>query len=140
MMSTRVNLCVSAERDMMLVVRMTTTGVMSRAGLTLDEMDDMKMAVDEACNLMMLQKPVCRTMCVTYEYTAEDVTVSIHGQGVSDAVIGEETADHAAMMEVVSCILESMVDEVDVTPRADGGTEAIRMVKKIPPERRRGAQ
>ncbi len=125
---------------MMLIVRMTTTGVMSRAGLTLDEMDDMKMAVDEACNLMMLQTPVCQTLCVTYEYTAENVTVSIHGQGVSDAVVGEETADHAAMLEVVGCILESMVDEVDMTPRADGGTEMIRMVKEIPSERRRVAQ
>ncbi len=140
MMSTRVNLCVSAERNMMLVVRMTTTGVMSRAGLTLDEMDDMKMAVDEACNLMMLQKPACQTLCVTYEYTAEDVTVEIHGQGVSDALVGEETVDHAAMLEVVCCILESMVDKVDMAPRADGGTEMIRMVKKIPPERRRVAQ
>ena len=98
------------------------------------------MAVDEACNLMMLQKPICQTLCVEYEYTAEDVVVSVCGQGVSDSAVSEETADHAAMMEVVRCVLESMVDEVEMTSRADGGTEMVRMIKKIPQERRRGAQ
>ena len=45
-MNKTVDLLVAAQKEMMLIVRMTTLGVLARAGLTLDDMDDMKMAVD----------------------------------------------------------------------------------------------
>ena len=45
-----VELKVPAEQNMMLVLRLTTAGVVARAGLTVDRMDDVKMAVEEACS------------------------------------------------------------------------------------------
>ena len=134
MNSTKIDLCIASDKSMMLIVRMTTTGVMSRAGLTLDEMDDMKMAVDEACNLMILQKPCYEKLEMHYEYSSEAVSVLIQGEGV--LAEGDKT-DHAIMLEVMECILESMVDEVTLIPREDGGTKGIFLKKNIPQERRR---
>lgn len=131
--SKRIELCVPAERSMLLIIRMTTAGVVSRAGFTLDEMDDMKMAIDEACNLMMLQKPGCRLLNLVYEYTEEQVRVNIEGQG---AVGGSEGQADMNMQEVIRCILESMVDAVELTARADGGTGAVLLKKNIPDRRR----
>ena len=130
-----IDLCVSAERSMLLIVRMTTAGVMSRVGLTLDEMDDMKMAIDEACNLMMLQKPGCQSLEIHYEYSDSVVHVRIKGQGTAAEQTGVQTSD-SSMQEVIYCILETMVDEVEMTPRADGGTLEIHLTKNVPDRRR----
>ena len=130
----RIELSVPAERSMLLIVRMTTAGVMSRAELTLDESDDVKMAVDEACNMMMLQKSLCRELALSYEYDEKSVTVRVEGVGESDEE-GEQKAD-VDMQEVIRCILASMVDEVEMTERKDGSTLAIRLKKNVSEQRR----
>ncbi len=136
MESKKIELCVPADRSMLLIIRMTTAGVMSRAGMTLDEMDDMKMAIDESCNMMMLQKPTCRMLSLCYEYSEDAVEVNIKGEGICEQA--EEKAD-GTMQEVIRCILEAIVDEVSIMPRADGGTGMISLKKKVPTERRRSA-
>ena len=130
----RIELRVPAERNMLLIVRMTTAGVMSRVGLTLDEADDVKMAVDEACNMMMLQQPLCRELALSYDYDEKSVTVLVEGIGESEGDC-EKKAD-VDMQEVIRCILASMVDEVEMTEREDGSTQAIRLAKNVPEQRR----
>lgn len=136
MESKRVELCVPADRSMLLIIRMTTAGVMSRAGMTLDEMDDMKMAIDESCNMMMLQKPSCQMLSLCYEYSEGAVEVRIEGKGICEQT--EEKVD-STMQEVIRCILEAIVDEVNIVPRADGGTGMIALKKEVPNDRRRSA-
>lgn len=131
-----VELRVPAERSMLLIVRMTTSGIMSRAGMTLDEMDDMKMAIDESCNLMLLQKPACQMMVLTYTYDEDTVEVCVEGEGICAQT---DEKDDGMMQEVIRCILESIVDEVDIVPRSDGGTHKIILRKKVPIDRRRSA-
>ena len=129
----RIELCIPAERNMLLIARMTTSGVVSRAGFTLDEMDDMKMAIDEACNLMMLQKPGCAALKLTYEYDDAAVKVEIDGQDFQEEM--NEKTD-LNMQEVIRCILETMTDEVTLTERPDGSTQSVCLVKHIPSSRR----
>ena len=133
--SKRIELCVPAERSMLLVIRMTTSGVMSRAGLTLDEVDDVKMAIDEACNLMMLQKTGCQQLAVSYEYNDGCVCVKVEGKSMIEAAAVEQSTD-SSMQDVIRCILESMMDEVEMTAREDGSTEKVCMKKKLPEDRR----
>ena len=130
----KIELTVPADRNMMLIIRMTTSGVMSRVGFTLDEMDDMKMAVDEACNLMLLQKPGCDMLYIWYTYDDTAVSVHVEGRDIQEATDGEKP--DANMQEVICCILESIVDEVSITPRKDGSTESVCLKKYIPNTRR----
>ena len=125
----RIELCVPSDRSMRLIVRMTTAGAMSRAGLTLDEVDDVKMAIDEACNLMILQKPECQSLRITYEYISNAIGICIEGLGMNGSA---ESTEDSNMQEVIRCILESMVDEVVMTPRIGGGTEKIYLRKAVP--------
>ena len=53
MQNRTVELSVPAHRDMMLVLRLTTAGVVARAGLGVDRINDVKMAVEEACALII---------------------------------------------------------------------------------------
>lgn len=124
----RIKLGVPADRNMLLIIRMTTAGVVSRAGFTLDEADDVKMAVDEACNLLLLQKPGAEKINVLYEYNNECVKICVCGEVVGE---GCEAAANSSMQEVIRCILESMVDEAELKFRPDGGTQAVCLTKKL---------
>lgn len=121
---------------MLLVIRMTTAGVMSRAGLTLDEVDDVKMAIDEACNLMMLQKTACQQLEVEYEYAGGCVCVTVEGKGAVGTDAAERNNADCSMQDVIRCILESMMDQVEMTAREDGSTERVCMKKVVPEDRR----
>lgn len=130
----RIELCVAAERNMLLIIRMTSSGVMSRAGLTLDEIDDVKMAIDETCNMMMLQKPSCSELSFVYEYNEKAVTVQIEGR---NAVKTEETENtDSNIQEVIRCILESMVDEVEMVNRKNGSAKTVILKKFVSDQRR----
>ena len=55
MLKEPVELKLPARQEMMLVLRLTTAGVIARAGLTVDRMDDVKLAVEEACSCLIGQ-------------------------------------------------------------------------------------
>lgn len=112
MNSKSVDLLVEARKDMRLIVRMTTSGVLSRAGLTLDDMDDMKMAVDEAFTCLMEQSADYHQIAIHYEYDHDAVLVRLCGEGgCVDQANGtpDEQEDH-----ILRCILETLADEVQL--------------------------
>ena len=61
-----VELKLPAEQNMMLVLRLTTAGVVARAGLTVDRMEDVKMAVEEACNCLIDGESAPRRLCLRF--------------------------------------------------------------------------
>lgn len=50
-----IELILPADRNLMLVIRLTAAGVIARAGITVDRMDELKMAVEEACSCLLEQ-------------------------------------------------------------------------------------
>ena len=108
-----VELKLPAEQNMMLVMRLTTAGVVARAGLTVDRMDDVKMAVEEACNCLIGGENAPRRLCL--RFAAEDgfLKIRVCGDG---ACTGAANADE---LGVARCILESLVDGVDMCMHGD---------------------
>ena len=98
----------------MLVLRLTTAGVVARAGLTVDRMDDVKLAVEEACSCLISEADGPERLRLRFAERDGALHISICGEGGTPASIGEDER------EVVRCILESMVDGAEL--RADGGT------------------
>lgn len=108
-----VELKLPAEQNMMLVLRLTTAGVVARAGLTVDRMDDVKMAVEEACNCLIGGDPAPRRLCLRFAVEENFLKIRICGDG---ECTGAANADE---LGVVRCILESLVDGVDVCMHGD---------------------
>ena len=108
-----VELKLPAEQNMMLVLRLTTAGVVSRVGLTVDRMDDVKMAVEEACNCLIGGDPAPRRLCLRFAAEENFLKIRICGDG---ACTGAANADE---LGVARCILESLVDGVDVCMHGD---------------------
>ncbi len=59
-----VDLRVPADPAYLAVVRSTTAGLAARLDLTLDEIEDMRIAVDEACTLVMSRQPSPAPPCM----------------------------------------------------------------------------
>ena len=108
-----VELKLPAEQSMMLVLRLTTAGVVTRAGLTVDRMDDVKMAVEEACNCLIGGAGVPGRLCL--RFAAEDGFLKIRVCGDGECT-GAANADE---LGVARCILESLVDGVDICMHGD---------------------
>ena len=115
-LSEPVELALPARRSMMLVLRLTTAGVVARAGLTVDRMDDVKLAVEEACSCLISEADGPERLRLRFTEADGALRISVRGEGGVPAAIGEDER------EVVRCILESLVDGVELC--ADGAAIA----------------
>ena len=96
----------------MLVLRLTTAGVVARAGMTVDRMDDVKLAVEEACSCLIGEAGGPELLRLRFVWREGGLGISVRGEG------GGPVRVDAEEREVVRCILESLADGVDI--RADG--------------------
>ena len=109
MLKQPIELKLPAERNMMLVLRLTTAGVVARAGLGVDRMDDVKMAVEEACNCIIGDDNAAETLRLTFATNEEHLVIRICADNGCSAAKAQEDE-----LSVIRCILESLVDGVDI--------------------------
>ena len=109
-----VELALPAHRSMMLVLRLTTAGVIARAGLTVDRMDDVKLAVEEACSCLIGEMGGPGRLRLRFVQEGDALRIRICGDcGCEGAPLPPEERS------VVRCILESLVDDVELCMRGD---------------------
>ena len=113
-----VELKLPAQRGMMLVIRLTTAGVIARAGLGVDRMDDVKMAVEEACSCLM-GGGAPGALRISFRDAGDRLLIQVRGD---DGFAAQPaTADE---LTVVQCILESLVDGVEIQMQ-DGAVRGV---------------
>ena len=117
-----VELTVPADPGMMLVIRLTTAGVVTRAGLTIDAMDNLKIAAEEACSCLIGQQNPPKRIGLSYACRDGALYTTVRGL---DAACEAGSADEAEL-DVIRCSLESLADEVSVD-LCDGRIRAIEL-------------
>ena len=120
MLKEPVELKLPARQEMMLVLRLTTAGVIARAGLTVDRMDDVKLAVEEACSCLIGAQSVPSRLCL--RFSEDEGGLKIHVSGDCECSGPTVSEDERT---VVRCILESLVDGVELRMHGEeiGGIE-----------------
>lgn len=114
MLKKPVELTLPAQQNMMLVLRLTTAGVIARAGLTVDRMDDVKLAVEEACSCLIGAEHAPECLCLKFSEDEQGLKINVCGNGdCRGTSVGEEERT------VVKCILESLVDGVELCMHGD---------------------
>jgi len=109
MLKDSVELTLPAQQNMMLVLRLTTAGVIARAGLTVDRMDDVKLAVEEACSCIIDAENHPSRLSLRFAEEENSLVISVRGDcGCEGIVLSEDERT------VVQCILDSLVDEVQL--------------------------
>ena len=99
-----VELKLPAQRSMMLVIRLTTAGVIARAGLGVDRMDDVKMAVEEACACLM-GDGAPGTLKLRFAEADGQLWINVCADDGCAAPIANPDE-----LQVEKCILEALVD------------------------------
>ncbi|HIS03133.1 MAG TPA: hypothetical protein IAA75_04380 [Candidatus Pullichristensenella avicola] len=119
-------LTVPADRSMMLVIRLTTAGVLARARLTVDAIDDVKMAIEEACTLMISQQCPPDALCVEFLRGEHALEIHVHATSGRPCLCGMGPEE----LEVVRSILTSLTDDARIEC-AEGRIRNILLTKEL---------
>jgi serine/threonine-protein kinase RsbW len=114
-----VRLAVPALPEYVRLARLTAAGLASRLGFSFDEVEDLRIAVDELCYLLV--GPDGRDGTITLRFAMDGSGLRVVGEGREDPSVGSEFA------ELSEQILAAIVDDYQVT--RDGGTVTFRMTR-----------
>ncbi|HEV7686807.1 MAG TPA: hypothetical protein VGQ80_09565 [Acidimicrobiia bacterium] len=122
-----VRLVVPAAPEYLRLVRLTAAGLASRLGFTFDEVEDLRIAVDELCFHLLGDADQNgddpsgdgRTMDLTYSAAADSITIT--GRTGASGSVPEPS-------ELSEQILDALVDEHEVG--SDGGMVMFRLKKQ----------
>lgn len=115
-----VRLVVPAAPEYLRLVRLTAAGLASRMGFTFDEVEDLRIAVDELCFLLVGNgDAVDRTMELRYSAGPDSITI----EGVTP-LAGPAPEPN----ELSRQILGALVDEHEVN--GEGSTVRFRLLKR----------
>jgi serine/threonine-protein kinase RsbW len=116
-----VRLTMPANPQLLRVARLTAAGLAGRLGFSFDEIEDVKIAVDELCFTLVGSKG--RPGTLSLRYLLETDRLVIEGTGAGDDSAGDPTPS-----ELSSQILAAVVDEHELS-RDDDGVR-FRLVKR----------
>jgi serine/threonine-protein kinase RsbW len=121
----RITLCVPAKSEYAKTVRMTAAALVSRMGMTYDEVDDVRMAAEEAFVYAAETLPEGAEVTFEFGVTDDEVTIDVPlGEGDRDVdEDGERRAAYATF------ILESVCDSYEFT--SDDSGAHLRLVKRV---------
>lgn len=117
-----VRLQVPASPEFLRVARMMAAGVASRLGFTLEEVDDLRIAIDELCFCLVGRAGRPGTVSVRYLMGSDGLMV----EGVGH--FGDRANEEPRLSPMSAQILKAVTDECQVEGGGDGPT--FRLVKR----------
>ena len=118
-----IRLAIPAAPEFLRLARLAVADVASRAGFSFDEIEDLRIGVDELCHLLMTPGADHHHLNLTFTLEAEGVSVEGEGPPV---------AAHAAVIQsdLSRTIVNAVADEHDV--HRDGDVLRFRLLKRAP--------
>jgi anti-sigma regulatory factor (Ser/Thr protein kinase) len=120
-----VRLEVPAAPEFLRISRIMAAGVASRVGFTLDEVEDLRIAIDEVCFSMVGARGRTGTIALRYLLDADQLVVE--GMGRFSDGLGKEPVVTALSKQ----ILAAVVDECELSAGEEG--PQFRLVKRHRP-------
>jgi serine/threonine-protein kinase RsbW len=117
-----VRLEVPAAPEFLRISRIMAAGVASRVGFTLDEVEDLRIAIDEVCFSLVGAKG--RAGTITLRYLLDGDALAVEGTGHFTDGLANEPVVSALSQQ----ILAAVVDEYHLSTGDDG--PAFRLVKR----------
>ncbi|MGH9041283.1 MAG: ATP-binding protein [Acidimicrobiia bacterium] len=114
-----VHLVVPASAEYLRLVRLTAAGLASRMGFTFDEVEDLRIAVDELCFLLVDDGDMDRTMELRYSSGDDSITIEGYTRLAGPPPEPNDLSEQ---------ILSALVDEHEVV--SHGGEIRFRLLKR----------
>ena len=122
-----VQLVMPADPEFLRLARVTAMGLASRLSFTIDEIDDLRIAIDELVFGLIGTKG--RAGKVVLRYAVSDNGLEVHGQGDFDDVdSGGAAASVPSLNELSELILDAVADEHSL--EVIDGKPSFRLVKR----------
>ena len=121
--STVIRLAIPAAPEYLRLARLAAADVASRAGFSFEDIEDLRIGVDELCHLLMTPGAEEDHLHLTFKLAPD--TVAVEGEGPPGA-------DHAAVIQsdLSRTIVTAVVDEHEVS--RDGEVLRFRLLKRAP--------
>ena len=117
-----VRLAVPATPEFLRLARVTASGLASRLGFTYDEVEDLRLAIDELCFVLIGSRGRQGTVDLRYSVTPE--ALEVEGVGTF-----EDDGRDSVLAAFSQQILAALVDEYAVY-RDESGRACFRLVKR----------
>jgi serine/threonine-protein kinase RsbW len=127
----RVEVTIPKRPEFVSVARLTAAAVAGRQGFAFDEIEDLKIAVSEACSAMIRgATDPADPLSLRFVLRGDALEISVETREAEPAVV-ESMGDDAPMDEgqLGMFVLRCLADEVDVS-RSPAGTTTLRLVKR----------
>jgi serine/threonine-protein kinase RsbW len=115
-----VSLRLPADGAYLAVLRTAAAGLASRLNFTLDDIEDLRIAVDEACAMLLPKAVTDAVMECTFELKPAELDIAVSIPTTDGALPSRDT--------FAWTVLTALAGEVDAT--ADGGVVTITMAKR----------
>ncbi|MEA2686226.1 MAG: serine/threonine-protein kinase RsbW [Actinomycetota bacterium] len=113
---------VPASPEFLRITRIMVAGVASRVGFTLDDVEDLRIAIDELCFALVGKG---RAGTISLRYVIEDDSLAVEGAGH----FTDDGSNEPHLSPMSHQILGAMVDDVELRTGPEGPT--FRMVKRL---------
>lgn len=120
---TVISLSIPATPEFLRLARLAAADVASRAGFAYDDIEDLRIGVDELCHLLMAPGSETEHVRLTFTLAPDGVTVEGHGP---------PGASHHAVVqsELSRTIVGAVADEHEIVQ--DGDVMRFRLLKRAP--------
>ena len=120
-----VRLTVPATPELLRLARVTASGVASRLGFSYDEVEDLRLAIDELCFAVTGGRSQDGYILMRYVVRGDAETIEVHGKASFEARSAEPLLN-----ELSGAVLDALVDEHAVFTDEDHGSPSFRLVKR----------
>ena len=122
---------ISANPEYVSIIRLTTSGIANKVGFCLDDIEDLKVAISEACTNAIKHSLEDR-FTIIYTMIENGLTIEIidNGKGYVSKEVSEPDLDNLKESGMGLFIIESLMDKVNVESTEGKGT-SIKMTKYL---------
>ena len=126
-----VEVTIPPKPEFLTVARLTAATVAARQSFTYDEIEDLKIAVSEACTALLLAGTAGHPLALRFALNADTLEVRIvtAGPGISLGTAGARARKPRDEARLGVFLMQCLVDEVEVR-RGEGGRAELRLVKR----------
>jgi serine/threonine-protein kinase RsbW len=123
-----VEIRIPAKAEWVAVARLAVAAVANRVSFSVEDIDDVKLAIAEACTICIRQAEPGDQIVITCEVTEGSLQMSAYGRAATPRLVGEVHPEDTLGL----VIIESVMDAVDY--RVEGNGSRISMTKRVPAE------
>ena len=122
---------ISSNPEYVSIIRLTTSGIANKIGFSLEDIEDLKVAISEACT-NAIKHSLEDKFIIIYNILENGITIEImdEGQGYNPSDVDEVDVSKLQESGMGLFIIESLMDDVSVESQEGKGT-TIKMTKYL---------